>query len=211
MAYILPCLADQHDLREERIQQKLAHRQVVVGVQNFEDKKYVTARILINERPKKIWTILVNPYEFQGKICPRMKAVEVLSDAVNASRLRVTIQCPLFTKIVYVVDSTYDRFTRIKFHRSDGMIKDFRGLWSMTPSNNGHSTEMTYYMYIDPGMPVPQWMIREGLRMELPKTLIRLRRRVEAIAQDKEQPLTRNILAAASASQLSHAKTSITP
>ena len=51
---------------------------------------------------------LVNPFEFQGKISPRMKTVEVMSDQVNRSVLKVTLDVLLIPHFNYIVESLYE-------------------------------------------------------------------------------------------------------
>jgi hypothetical protein len=50
-------------------------------------------------------------------------------------------------------------------------------------------------MYADPGIPIPKWMVREGVKSELPQMLTAIRRRVEAVAAAKETPETKTIAA----------------
>src|SRR5271156_1793838 len=71
------------------VQKRLENGEVVVDLKNVGDTKYVEGKVLINESPDKVWPILVNPFEFQGKISPRMKTVEVMSDQTNRSVLKV--------------------------------------------------------------------------------------------------------------------------
>ena len=76
------------------------------------------------------------------------------------------------------------------------MLKDFRGSWIMTPVKGGNQTELAYCMYIDPGFFVPQWMMREAVKSELPKTLIALRERIGIISKQPTAKEHRTILAA---------------
>ena len=66
----------------------------------------------------------------------------------------------------------------------------------MAPINGGTKTELTYSMYVDPGFFVPQWIMREGMKDELPRTLKGLKERVEAVAHEKQMAEPHTILAA---------------
>ncbi len=178
------------------IQERLERGEVVVSIKDVGNTKYVTGQVLINEPPDKVWPIMVNPFEFQGKITPRMKTVEVMADQANRSVLKVTLDVLLIPHFTYTVESLYQSGESVKFRRIGGMLKDFRGSWIMVPANGGSKTELTYCMYIDPGFLLPQWMIREGVKNELPKTLIALRQRVSAVSQHKAVKERRTILAA---------------
>ena len=180
----------------DNIHERLERGEVVVDLKNVGSTKYVEGRVVINESPDKVWPVMVNPFEFQGKISPRMKTVEVMSDQTNRSILKVTLDVLLIPHFTYVVESLYDNGESIEFHRVGGMLKDFRGSWVMNPIDGGSKTELTYCMYIDPGFPVPQWIIREGVKNELPKTLMALRDRVSAVSQHPSCKEKRTILAA---------------
>jgi hypothetical protein len=181
---------------DKNVRDRLERGEVVVGLKDVGKTKYVEGRVLINESPDKVWPIMVNPFEFQGKISPRMKAVEVMADQANRSVLKVTLDVVLIPHFTYVVESLYENCESIEFHRVGGMLKDFRGSWVMSPMDGGSKTELIYCMYIDPGFPVPQWIIREGVKNELPKTLIALRQRVSAVSEHPSFKERRTILAA---------------
>jgi hypothetical protein len=177
-------------------QRRLAAGEVIVGMKNDGSTRFVTGKVIINQPASRIWPIMVNPYEFQGRISPRMKNVEVMTDKLNLSVLKVTLDMSfLFPNFIYVVESRYENGERIDFHRVGGVLKDFKGSWEMTEIEPG-KTELTYSMYVDPGFFVPQWIVREGVKGELPRTLKALRKRVEAISNDSEHPEAHTILAA---------------
>lgn len=157
--------------------------------------KFVAGRIMIDDTPENVWHILVNPFEFERKITPRMKTVEVLTDEERLSVLKCTIEvCFLFPPISYTVESIYDPLKEVRFKRIGGTLKDFRGKWVLIPVNE-KQTIVLYSMFVDPGMPIPKWLVREGVKMELPGTLKGLRNRVYALKQHPESEETRSILA----------------
>ncbi len=181
---------------EISFQQRLERGEVVVGLKDVGSTKFVTGSMIINEPPDRVWPIMVNPFEFLGKISPRMKEVEVVTDKANLSVLKVTLDVTLIPHFTYIVESRYENSARIEFKRIGGVLKDFRGLWEMSPACNGARTQLTYSMYIDPGFPVPQWIIREGVKAELPRTLLALRKRVGAVCEDSAALEPHTILAA---------------
>ena len=185
------------------IAEGIAGDDVEVSLQQMRDLKYVTGTILIDESPDKVWRVMVNPFEFENKICPHMKSVEVLEDTAALSILKCVIDVgiPFFPKLVYVVESKYTP-SRIEFKRIGGSLKDFRGVWSIQAVDGGAKTKLTYSMYIDPGFFVPQWIVREGVKQELPRTLLALRDRVRGVYVDKNPPERRSILAVVLPQQL---------
>ena len=182
-----------------QVRDRLEHGEIVVDLQTIGKMKFVTGRVLIDQPPDKVWPIMVNPFEFQKNISPRMKTVDVLVDKINKSIMKVTLDVFPISDITYVVESTYKRTehgARIDFHRVGGSLKDFRGHWVMNPTHNGTKTELIYSMYLDPGFYVPKWIVREGIKGELPRTLTALRNRVKSVCEDCCSLERKTILAA---------------
>jgi hypothetical protein len=183
-------------------QVRMSRGEVIVDQQDIGATKFVVAKILIDAPPEKVWPVLTNPFEFQGKISPRMKQVEVLTDRADLSVLRVTVNPGFFLPpFTYSVESRYEPDQRIDFRRVGGTLKDFKGYWTISPQSEGRKSEVTYGMYVDPGIPVPQWIIRAGVRDELPRTLTAMRERVQAVYTGHETLSTRTIAAAEHAVQ----------
>jgi len=171
--------------------------EVVVQLVEENNIKFVVGRIVITDSPQNIWPVLVNPFEFERRISPRMKKVEVLQDDVNKSVLKCSVDvCVLFPSITYVVESKYEQPSTVQFRRVGGTLKDFRGCWLLKPRKDGQSTEVFYSMYIDPGIPVPRWLVREAVKGELPRTLKGLRTRILQQDPVRNSAPTRTINAA---------------
>ena len=168
-------------------------------VQLLEQKqtKFVVGRILINQPPAVVWTVLANPFEFQGKICPRMRSLEVIEDRPQSSVMKCTLNvCFFLPTITYVVESKYEPGEQVQFSRVGGTLKDFRGSWLLRPRDQGLSTEVLYCMFVDPGIAIPRWLIREGVKAELPRTLTALRKRVNEVCEGSVPLEARSIQAA---------------
>ena len=181
------------------IQRKLLKGEVVVDQKVDGETKYVVGRVLINHPPDQVWPIMTNPYEYEGKICPRMKELHIIQDRDRSSLMSVRLDCGFFLPDVqYVVASKYEPNNRIDFQRVSGTIRDFKGCWEIHPlAQDPTKTELSYTLYIDPGFFVPQWVVREGVKGELPRTLISLRKRVDAVYSHHAPLEKRSILAAA--------------
>jgi hypothetical protein len=186
------------------VQERLERGEVVVGLKEVGSSKFVTGTVLIAEPPERVWPIMVNPFEFQGKISPRMKEVEVVTDQADLSVLKVTLDVILIPHFTYVVESKYENGARVDFKRLGGVLKDFKGAWEVAPACGGTKTALTYSMYVDPGFPVPQWIVREGVKVELPRTLIALRKRVNGVCRNAEALEPHTILAASVNHPLTH-------
>jgi hypothetical protein len=175
--------------------QRLEAGEVVVNSEEIQGTRYVVGKIIIDESPQHLWPILVNPFEFQKRICHRMKHVTVLTDEplVSVMDCRVGLVFPI-PDLDYVVESKYTACKRIEFKRLRGSLRDFKGYWELRP-HEGNKTELTYSMYIDPGFPVPDWIIRQGLRNELPSVLIGIRHRMHSLKHCHGIPEKHNIAA----------------
>lgn len=191
----LPTMAQGDADNDEQL--RLARGEVVVDQQDVGPTKFVVAKILIDAPPDQVWPIMTNPFEFQEKISPRMKQVKVVTDRADLSVLKVTVNVGFFLpSLTYSVESRYEPNERIDFKRVGGVVKDFKGYWAIIPIADGSKTEIVYSMYVDPGIPVPQWIVRAGVRDELPKTLLAMRERVMAVYVGHQAPVARSILAA---------------
>ncbi|MDZ4837822.1 MAG: SRPBCC family protein [Candidatus Melainabacteria bacterium] len=159
---------------------RLKEGDVIIESDDKGHNRFVVARILIGETPSNVWRVLTNPYEFAGKISPRMKDVQMIHDSAERSVMKCKMEVfpPLIPFISYTVESDYKLHEFVQFRRIAGSLKDFSGTWALAPRENGQATEVTYSMHVDPGLPVPQWIIRKAMKMELPQTLIALRERV---------------------------------
>lgn len=193
----VPGMAEHRESAAEA-EARLLSGDVVVGYSELGGTKYVTARVKIDHPPEAVWRVMSNPFEFKGKIFPRMKEVEVVVDRPELSVLRCSIDiCTILPRINYTVESHYHECGKIDFRRVAGLPREFRGFWQVIPRDNGAACDVAYALFIDPGIPVPQWIVREGVKVELPRALTALRERVRAVCS-MHQPLeTRTILATA--------------
>jgi ribosome-associated toxin RatA of RatAB toxin-antitoxin module len=195
---------------EKEVLARLDAGEVVVHLEESNGIKFVAGKILIDESPTKVWPIMVNPFEYENKICPRLKTVQVFADeparTVLGARIKVIFPIP---DVCYVVESNYVANQRVDFHRVSGSFRDFRGYWSLTPDKTGNKTVVTYAMHLDPGVPIPDWLVRQGVRMELPSVLSGLRTRIHTAKHHHDGPPieTRNIQAAS----LGQTKTAVVP
>ena len=90
------------------------------------------------------------------------KEVEVKLDRQDRSVLKCVLEyCFILPKISYVVESKYIPLSSVSFKSISGTLKDFEGLWQITPLNLGKETQVTFSMYIDPGIPIPAFIVSQ--------------------------------------------------
>lgn len=195
----MPCSAQDIAESPSVVQERLEKGEVICGLETVGKTRFVTGRVIIDQPPEKVWPVMVNPFEFQQKISPRMKTVDVTVDKLQKSVMTVSMDTFPIPDISYTVESEYTRTehgARVDFHRIGGTLKDFKGHWLINPACNGKKTELLYSMYVDPGFYVPQWIVRFGVKQELPKTLMALRKRVEEVVGNNASLEKKTILAA---------------
>ena len=78
-------------------------------------------------------------------------------------------------KVRSVFRSEYRPFESFQFSRIDGDLKELSGQWRLEPIQNGKATRLHYDARIDPGVPVPGFVLRHSIEAELRKTLAGLR------------------------------------
>jgi hypothetical protein len=170
-------------------------QKVVVSHELIGNVDYVVGTIVVDQPPAKVWPILTNPFEFETGFCPRVKTIGVLVDKPNYSLMDCRFSMGfLMPTLKYTVATTYVPLSSATFQSTSGDIKDFRGQWQLRPLGAG-LTEIKYCMYVQPGFFIPQWLVRRGLRNELPNTLIGLSDRIDAICNHKVTPVMRHLLA----------------
>lgn len=163
--------------------------------------QYVVGQIRIEHPPEKVWPILANPFEFEEKISPKFKTVKLITDSADLSVASCRVEIGfLFPAIKYTAESRYEAGRKITFRSIAGDLKDFRGTWELVPANGGKHCDVIYSMYVVPGIPVPQWLVRQGIKFELPHTLSGLKNRVDQIYAGQDTPVQRRIAAAGSVS-----------
>lgn len=178
------------------VESTLARGEVSISYRHEGDIQYVTGSIRIPHAAEKVWPILANPYEFEEKICPHFKMLEVLVDKPGMTLLKCQVDIGLFLPAVkYTVESRYENGQRISFKSKAGDLKDFRGYWEVIPVNDGRECDVTYSMYVVPGIPVPQWLVRQGVKIELPHTLTALRNRIHDVYESRNALVKRSLAA----------------
>jgi hypothetical protein len=137
---------------------------------------------------------MANPYEFEQKISTKCHVEKIHADTPELSVITARVDVGFFLPpIHYTVESKYENHRRISFHALSGDLRDFRGAWEVAPAEDGQSAYVTFGMFVQPNLPVPQWLVRHAIRAELPHTLNALRTRVEQLVSHAEKPATRKL------------------
>jgi hypothetical protein len=76
----------------------------------------------------------------------------------------------------------YTPYTRIDVQRVSGPIEHMQGSWWLLPRDNGRVL-LIYELALDPGLPIPRFLVRATLKRDLPKIMRAVRERAEAAAR----------------------------
>lgn len=139
------------------------------------DKGWVEALVLIDAPAETIWHFMTDCEEAVAFV-PELTGCEVLDSGKNWEIIRHDVKWIWFLpKISYVFRAEYQKNRHIDFERIDGDLRDVKGSWHLYPLNKGRQTAVSYGVYIDPGFFLPQWIVRQVVKMQLPNLLSALR------------------------------------
>lgn len=99
------------------------------------------------------------------------------------AELFVQVIKPIFfiPSFEHVFRLDYTEYSRIDVKRVSGPIAYMEGSWWLLPQDDGRIL-LVYELALDPGMPIPRFMVRATLKRDLPKVLMAVRERAEAAA-----------------------------
>ena len=167
------------DLSESQLLQ-LKSGAVLVAVQQADEpsKGMVEATILIDAPAESIWQIMVNCHEIPTFV-PGLKACRVLAAGENWEIIRHEVKWIWFLpRLSYVFRAVYQQNRQIDFVKIEGDLREMKGTWRLTPLNETGQTIVRYSVYLDPGFFVPQYIVRQSLKADLPAVLTALRSEV---------------------------------
>jgi ribosome-associated toxin RatA of RatAB toxin-antitoxin module len=138
----------------------------------------------VDAPPTAIWDVLtaceIAPeYVPNVQSCRRLERLERLDG--GRADLFVQVIKPVFflPTFEHVFRLDYTPHTRIDVHRVSGPIEHMEGSWWLLPQQNGRML-LVYELALDPGMPIPRFMVRATLKRDLPKVMAAVRERAEA-------------------------------
>ena len=163
----------------------IAAREVQVYVKHSD--RPLTAEIAVavevDAPATAIWDVL-KACEVSPEYVPNVQSCTKLEelDGGRAELFKQTIKPVFFlASFEHVFRLDYTPYTRIDVNRVSGPIAHLQGIWWLLPEDNGR-TLLVYELALDPGMPIPRFMVRSTLKHDLPKVLAAVRERAEAAA-----------------------------
>jgi ribosome-associated toxin RatA of RatAB toxin-antitoxin module len=108
-----------------------------------------------------------------------IKSAEVLSTGADgrADQARFVVDAGVI-KADYTLRYTYDGDTRVSWELEEGTLKENRGSYTLV--DNGGTTDVTYELTIDAGIPMLGMFKRKAEKVVMDTALKELKKRVEA-------------------------------
>jgi ribosome-associated toxin RatA of RatAB toxin-antitoxin module len=135
----------------------------------------------IDAPPEAIWDVLKD-CEISPQYVPNVQSCRKLEE-VDGGTAELFVQTvkPVFfmPTFEHVFRLDYTPYSRIDVSRVSGPIAHMQGSWWLLPQSDKR-TLLVYELALDPGMPIPRFMVRATLRRDLPKVLSAVRERAEA-------------------------------
>jgi hypothetical protein len=164
-------------------QAAVAAREIVVNADRGDRPLTVDVKLAIevDAAPQAIWNVL-KACEVAPEYVPNVLSCKKLEE-LDGGRAELFVQTikPIFfmPTFEHVFRLDYTPYARIGVHRVSGPIAHMEGNWWLLPRDGG-ATLLVYELALDPGMPIPRFLVRATLRRDLPKVLEAVRERAEA-------------------------------
>jgi ribosome-associated toxin RatA of RatAB toxin-antitoxin module len=160
-------------------------REVVVVAERSDRPLTVQVRLAaeVDAPATAIWDVLT-ACEIAPEYVPNVVSCRKLEE-LDGGRADLFVQTikPIFflPTFEHVFRLDYTPHTRIDVNRVSGPIAHMQGSWWLLPQDNGRIL-LIYELALDPGMPIPRFMVRATLKRDLPKVVNAVRDRAEAAA-----------------------------
>jgi hypothetical protein len=164
----------------------LAAREVLIQADRSDRPLTVGVRLAaeVDAPPQAIWDVL-RACSAAPEYVPNVMSCRALEE-VDDGRGELFLQTvkPIFfmPTFEHVFRLDYTPYSRIDVSRVSGPIAHMQGTWWLLPQDNGRIL-LVYELELDPGMPIPRFMVRATLKRDLPKVVAAVRDRAEAASR----------------------------
>jgi hypothetical protein len=161
----------------------VAAREIIVLAERGDRPLTVEVKIAaeVDAPPAAIWDVL-KACEIAPEYVPNVVSCRRL-ETLDGGRADLFVQTikPIFflPSFEHVFRLDYTPHTRIEVRRVSGPIAHMEGSWWLVPDGNGRIL-LVYELALDPGMPIPRFLVRATLKRDLPKVVAAVRERAEA-------------------------------
>jgi hypothetical protein len=161
----------------------VAAREIIVLADRGDRPLTVEVKIAaeVDAPPTAIWDVL-KACEIAPEYVPNVVSCRRL-ESLDGGRADLFVQTikPIFflPSFEHVFRLDYTPYTRIDVQRVSGPIAHMQGTWWLAPQESGRIL-LVYELALDPGMPIPRFLVRATLKRDLPKVVAAVRERAEA-------------------------------
>lgn len=151
------------------------------------DGARIRAAIDIAAPPRVVWRVMTD-CERAPRFVPGLESCRILKrDAdgrwdIREHRIAWTWFMP---RVRNVFRSDYEAPARLRFRRVDGDLRLSQGEWRLEPSADGRATRVVYDAVVAPGVPLPEFLVIEALRRDIPIVLRKLRHESQSAAAQR--------------------------
>jgi hypothetical protein len=161
----------------------VAAREIIVNAERGDRPLTVVVRIAaeVDAPPTAIWRILT-ACEIAPEYVPNVVSCKKVEELDNGrADLFVQTIKPIFflPTFEHVFRLDYTPHSRIDVHRVSGPIEHMEGSWWLLPQDSGRVL-LVYQVAVDPGLPIPRFLVRATMKRDLPKIMMAVRERAEA-------------------------------
>jgi len=137
---------------------------------------YVRGRVLIEAPREQVWSVLIDCDALED-IVPQVKSCEIEEQGMGWDMRRHRLKSGVFS-VMSVLRSDYKYLEKVTMHRVGGGMKVHDGVWTLSAVSE-NVTELHYEAWSKPNFWVPDWVINEMMRNDVPVVLANLRERAE--------------------------------
>jgi hypothetical protein len=161
----------------------VAAREIQVNADRDDRPLTVLVKIAaeVDAPPTALWKILT-ACEIAPEYIPNVVSCKKLEE-LDGGRAELFVQTikPIFflPTFEHVFRLDYTPYSRIDVHRVSGPIAYMEGSWWLLPQESGRIL-LVYQVAVDPGLPIPRFLVRATMKRDLPKIVMAVRERAEA-------------------------------
>ena len=141
---------------------------------------HVFGAIKINASLEDVWATMVD-CDQAPEFVPNLISCEIIEAAEDGAydiRKHIITYSFIGLRIENIFRSDYKPYSEIAFKLVGGDLERQEGVWSLGASDEGEATLVIYDAYVALGKPVPRFLVRRGMRKDMPKVLLSLREQV---------------------------------
>lgn len=143
----------------------------------------VDTAVLVHAPAEAIWGVLTS-CSLAPEYVPNVvscRSIERIEDG-RAELFVQTVKPAFFLpRFEHVFRLDYHPYRRIDVHEISGPIRHLEASWWLLPQPQ-NATLLVYSLEVDPGFPVPRFVVRAALKRDVPRIMAAVRERAEAAA-----------------------------